>query len=125
MLLLHILISVFEKLLSFAFVSIHNYLFAEVYDFLHERLENVEKFALIGNDLAVKALFELIYAVVRVCFIVVEWYALKIIDIVFALQSPVYHRPLHEIVRVEVSVVVCGSTVNIAGLACILCCYCT
>jgi hypothetical protein len=58
-------------------VSIHNYLFAEVYDFLHERLENVEKFALIGNDLAVKALFELVYAVVRVCFIVVEWYAQK------------------------------------------------
>ena len=106
-------------------MSIHNYLFAEVYDFLHERLENVEKFALIGNDLAVKALFELVYAVVRVCFIVVEWYALKIIDIVFALQCPVYHRPLHEIVRVEVSVVVCGSAVNIAGLACILCCYCT
>ena len=106
-------------------MSIHNYLFAEVYDFLHERLENVEKFALIGNDLAVKALFELVYAIVRVCFIVVEWYALKIIDIVFALQSPVYHRPLHEIVRVEVSVVVCGSTINIAGLACILCCYCT
>ena len=27
-------------------MSVHNYLFAEVYDFLHERLENVEKFGL-------------------------------------------------------------------------------
>ena len=106
-------------------MAVHNYLFAQIDDLLHKRLEYVEKLSYVGYDLTVEPFLELVYTVVRVCLIIIERYALEIVDITVSFKSPVYHCPLHKIVRVKVSVVVCRCAVNIAGLTCILCCHCS
>ena len=119
-LLLHILVSVFQELLGLAVVLPHYQLFAQINDLLHKRLEYIEKLARVGDYLTVEALLELVNAVVGVFGVFVERYPLKIVDIILSIYRPVYHRPLHKVVRVKISVMISRCAVNIAGLARVL-----
>ena len=99
-------ISVFYELFGVLHVSFFDYALSEVDELLAKRHEGVEKLTDIGYYFTVEALFELVNAVVGVALILIERYAHEIVYEIVVLKCPVYHGPLHEVIRIGSAVVV-------------------